>query len=177
MIPFSLLFRPPAIIRNCPVRQWREITLWLKWGLFFSVATIMAKAILVSDPARISYVFSGLEWLNEYHDTLSIPLPLQYALFFIFETLFVVLAWAIKSLWIIFMYRVKEEIYFNETPIAFSIAGASLITNIWHIIPYGTIFAGLHAFILITFISSRINRISIPTACLIGLAGLIPVIY
>jgi len=178
MIPFNLLFKPPAIIRNCPARDWRKITLWLKWGLLFSIGTIMLKVLISSDPAEISYVFVGLEWLNDYHDTVTIPLPLQFALFFIFESLAVVIAWTLKGAWIVTFYRLlNEKLYFNEAVIAFSIAGASLVTNIWHLLPYGTLLAGIHALILTTYLSSKVNRVSTGTAILIGLSGLIPVLY
>lgn len=177
MLPFNLLFRPGAVMRNHPVRDWRDITLWLKWGLFFSIGGVLLKAVLADNPASISYVFTWLEWLNEYHDTVSIPVPLQFALFFIIESLFVVLAWLIKSGMILLGYQLFDDIYFDETNIAFSLAGATMITNIWHILPYGTIFACIHSFVLIAYFTGQIHRLSPPQSLLLAVAGLVPLFY
>lgn len=177
MLPFNLLFRPPALMRDHPVRNWRDITLWLKWGLLLSIGVIMLRVGLHSDPASISYIFSALEWLNGYHDTISIPPPLQYALFFIIESLIVVLVWLIKSCMILMGYQLYEDIHFDETNIAFSLAGASLVTNLWLIIPYGTWFSSLHGLVLVTYLATQIHRLTLPKAVLLGLAGLVPVMF
>lgn len=177
MLPINLLFRPAALMRNHPVRDWRDITLWLKWGLLVSIGVIMASVGLSSDPASGSYIFSALEWLNGYHDTVSIPRPLQYALFFVIESLVVVLVWLMKSCVILIGYQLFDDIYFDETNIAFSLSGASMVTNLWLFIPFGTVLACLHAFVLITYLATRIHRLSLPKAVLFGLAGFIPVIF
>jgi hypothetical protein len=164
-------------MRNHPVRDWRDITLWLKWGLLISVLTSFLKVWISADPTTASYVISGFDWLNNYHDTINIPLPLQYALFFIIETLSAVVLWLLKSLVLLLGYQLFEEIHFDETNIAFSLAGASMVTNVWHILPYGTIIAALHAFVLIAYLGTQIHDIPLSRALVLGVAGLLPFIY
>lgn len=158
MIPFFLFFYPPRLFEMYPVRQWRSITLWLKWGILFSLGGVMVHIAMLEDPADVSWIFGFLEYLARENDAITLGFFARFSLFFILESLVIIGTWLIKGLFIYLGYQILDP-PFGEPNIAMSVAGGSMITNLWLIAPgIGPYAALLHSFILIAIVVHHINR-------------------
>lgn len=176
MIPFQLLFYPPTIFRNYPVRQWREVTLWLKWGIMIGLGSVLVKVALLSSPENSSYIFQLLNYLGEQNDAITLNFPVKFGLFFLVEVFLIVILWLLRSALIAAAYNILDA-PFTEGPFAMSIAGASLVSGIWMLLPglTGTVLTALHGIILIAYLTSQVNRLSLGQSLGVGvLPGLIP---
>ncbi|MFB6357130.1 MAG: hypothetical protein ABEJ65_11525 [bacterium] len=180
MIPFYLLFYPPGIFKTYPVRNWREVTLFLKWGLLLSLFASIIRIIVSGSRTSISWIFWGIAQIVEYNDAIQgFPFILKMALFFIITGLIVVFVWLIKSLIIMGIYQVLgDDVVFTEPKIAMSIAAASMITNIWYMVPIvGPYFACFHGAFLVGYLAVSINRLPLQIAIPVSIVGLIPITF
>lgn len=174
MLPVKLLFYPMSIVRTYPLRKWREVTLWLKWGLLFSIGAPLLRVLYSSSPESFSKIFRFLNYLAAENDSLTLNFPVKFGLFCLLLILVVVLTWLIRA-GIIFLLYQFIDVTFDEGPIALSLAGASLVNGIWLLVPFGWYLAPLHGMVLIAYLAGNVNRIDLPQAILVGiLAGWIP---
>lgn len=178
MIPFYLLFFPARVLEAYPIRYWRTITLWLKWGILFSLGGLMVHIATLDDPSSASFIFSMLEYLAEQNRAVSFPFLAQFGLFFIFEILIVLLTWVIKGSLIYLGYRMLRP-RFGDPSVAMSVAGASMVTNIWLMIPFiGFYAAMIHGTVLIAYLVDRVNRTDDWDALKVAIIpGFIPLLY
>lgn len=179
MIPFQLLFYPPTIFRRYPVRQWREVTLWLKWGILIALSSILVSVAMLESPEDSSYIFQLLNYLGEQNDAITLSFPVKFGLFFLVEVFLIMLVWLVRSTFIFVAYQIIDTATFTEGYFALSIAGASLVNGIWVLVPglAGTVLGTLHGIVLITYLVSQINRVSPATALAIAiLPGVFPFI-
>lgn len=174
MLPLQLLFFPAAIFRSHPVRKWREVTLWLKWGLLFSIVPPLLRVSLMDSPETFSGTFSLLNYLAEENDALTLDFPVKFGLFFLALIFLVLMVWLIRSGLIYLCYRMMN-VNFNEGRVAMSVAGASMVNGVWLILPLGWYLAFLHGILLIAYLTVRVNRIGAGRGLIIGfLAGIVP---
>lgn len=176
MIPFQLLFYPPTLFRRYPVRQWREVTLWLKWGILIALSSILVKIAMLESPADSSYIFQFLNYLGNQNDAITLSFPLKFGLFFLVEIFLVVINWLVRAgiLTLAFNY---VEVPFSEGNFALSIAGASLVSGVWMLLPgfVGVLFTAIHGVGLITYLNSQVNRLEITTGLAVSfLPGVVP---
>jgi hypothetical protein len=68
MLPVKLLFYPMSIVRTYPLRKWREVTLWLKWGFLFSIGAPLLRVLYSSSPESFSQIFRFLNYLAAEND-------------------------------------------------------------------------------------------------------------
>jgi hypothetical protein len=179
MIPFQLFFFPPVLIRRYPVRQWRDVTLWLKWGLLVALASVLLKVAMLESPAESSYIFSFLNYLSEQNDAISLTYLAKFGLFVLIEIFLVVLVWLLRAGLIVGAYQLLDVRTFNEGNFALSLAGASLITGVWMLLPglAGTILTAVHTIALLTYLVSQVHRLSIVRSIMLSLLpGLVPFI-
>lgn len=171
MIPFQLLFYPPTIFRRYPVRQWREVTLWLKWGILIALSAILLSVAMLESPGDSSYIFELLNYLGKENDAINLNFQVKFGLFFLVEVFLVVLVWLARSALIFAAYNVIEGATFTEGYFALSIAGASLVNGIWMLVPgiAGTVLGTAHGIILITYLVSQVNRVGIAKALAVAI--------
>ncbi|MFB6344518.1 MAG: hypothetical protein ABEK50_01915 [bacterium] len=178
MIPFQLLFYPPSLFKQHPVRHWRDVTLWLKWGIIVAIGSILLKVALLETPEKTSYLFNFLTYLARENDAITMGYTLKFGLFFLIEVFLTVMVWLIRSACLFISYNIIDA-SFTEGPIAMSIAGASLVNGLWILIPgiAGTIIAMLHGILLIAYLTSNINRLDLTQSLAVSiLPGIIPFI-
>ncbi len=157
MIPFRLLFQPGGIFNKYPRRDWRRISLWLKWGLLFSFFGVLFKIFIAADPASASYIISFLEYLAV-EGEFEIPRFIILSLFAITKATYLVLLWVFRGLIIFIGIKIVGK-SFVEFPVALSISGAGMVTGIWYCLPYGYLFYFVHGVFLSTFLLTKINRL------------------
>ncbi|MGM0381801.1 MAG: hypothetical protein ACQEP7_07410 [bacterium] len=176
MIPFRLMFNPASLFREYPRREWRRITLWLKWGLLFSFFGLFLKVLIVDDPAAVSSVMRFLKYLSAESET-QIPRFINFSLFAITKATYLVILWFLRGL-IIFIGMKMIARSFVELPVALSIAGASMVAGFWYWLPYGYWFYAIHSVFLISFLMVNINRTRYYKAGLIGfVSGILPLLF
>lgn len=167
MIPINLLLNPPGVVRNYPIREWRDVTLWLKWGIILSLVYVMTGVAMMKSPEDGSWIFQVIHFLEEYNDAITIPFVVKFGLFFIIESILIVIVWLIKSCMIIAGYQLIDA-EFTETNIALSIAGASMVTGIWWLIPFGYVFMSLHSLLLMSYLLGQIHRLTLIQSILLA---------
>jgi len=178
MIPFFLFFFPPRLFEMYPVREWRSITLWLKWGILFSLGGVMVHIAMLASPEESSWIFAFLEYLARENDAIQLGLFARFSLFFIIETIVIIVTWLLKGMILYLGYQILDP-PFAEPGIALSIAGGSMITNVWLIAPgIGPYAAVLHSFVLIAVVVHHIHRTGNGTSAGLALIpSLIPLLY
>ncbi len=178
MIPFFLFFFPPRLFEMYPVRQWRSITLWLKWGILFSLGGIMVHIAMLPNPSESSWLFAFLEYLARENDAITLGFLARFSLFFILESLVIIATWLVKGVIIYLGYQILDP-PFAETSVAMSVAGGSMVTNLWLIAPgIGPYAAIIHSFILTAVLLHHINRTDRWTSSGLALIpSLIPLLY
>lgn len=178
MTVFDLLTRPNSIFQRYPIRHWRQVTLWLKWGLLISLLSIIIRVLLASSPTEVSFIFKLFEYLNSLSEGIKLDIYAQMPLFFITVSISILVTWILKSFILLVGYQLMDGV-FEEGTVALSISAATLVTNIWYMFPYvGMIIGTVHGCILMAVLVLRINRFPAPGAMAMGvLGGLIPIIY
>lgn len=179
MVPFQLLFYPPILFRRYPVRQWRDVTIWLKWGILIALSSVLVSVAMLESPENSSYIFQLLNYLGEQNDAITLNFPIKFGLFFLVEVFLIVFVWLLRAAFIFGAYNFVDDATFTEGNFALSIAGASLVNGIWILVPglAGTIFGSLHGILLIAYLVSQVNRMSFGTAIAVAiLPGIIPFI-
>lgn len=176
MLPLKLLFYPASIIRSYPLRKWREVTLWLKWGLLISIGAPLLRVSYSSSPESFSWIFGFLNYLAAENDSLTLNFPIKFGLFFLLLIFLVILNWLIRAGVIFLLYQTLEGT-FQEGTIALSLAGASLVNGIWILLPLGWYLTPIHGVVLLAYLAGNVNRLDMSRATLVGLlAGGIPFI-
>lgn len=178
MTVFDLLTRPNSIFQRYPIRHWRQVTLWLKWGLLISLLSIIVRVVIADSNTRASWIFGLLEYLNSLSEGIKLDIYAQMPLFFITVSISILVTWMLKSFILLVGYQLMDGV-FLEGRVALSISAATLVTNLWYVIPYVGMIAGtVHGCILMAILVLRINRLTMPGAMAMGiLGGLIPVVY
>jgi uncharacterized membrane protein (DUF485 family) len=159
MLPLQLLFYPSALLSQNPVRKWREITLWLKWGLLITLVSTVIRVLYIQAPGEYSYVFQLLNFLAEQNDNLTLGFPIKFGLFFLLQIFLTVLVWLARAGLLFIGYQFFDG-EFQEGSIALSVAGATMVNGIWLLIPSGWYLAPIHCLLLMTYLTSRIHRLS-----------------
>ncbi len=174
MVPFRILFNPVSISRSYPVREWRRVTVWLKWGLLLPFLAIIIRIFLA--PGESSSILRLFAYFAE-ESEFAIPPIVRYGLFMIMEGIILIVVWLARG-GIIFMFYRLVSPSFSEGKIALSIAGASLITGIWYLIPYGYFPAIIHCAALTSYLLVQINRTELKFTLPVSiLAALIPLLF
>ncbi len=179
MIPIRLFFYPASLFNKYPVRVWRRVTLWLKWGLLIPYLAIILR-LVIDSPEEVSSIFSFISFAAE-ESELAIPFAVRFGLFMIIQGLIVILVWFIRGL-LIYLYYRMSRVKFSEREMAFSIAAGGLVTGIWNLIPLGFfipyVLTLLHCLFLTTYLIYRVNRTTLPQAFLGSLLpALIPLLF
>ncbi len=176
MLPLKLLFYPVSVIQTYPLRKWREVTLWLKWGLLVSIGSPLLRVSYSSSPESFSWIFGLLNYLASENDSLTLDFPVQFGLFFLLLIFLVLLNWMIRAGLIFILYQFIDG-SFHEGPIALSLSGASLVNGIWLLVPFGWYLSLIHGILLLAYLAGNVNRLDTPNAALVGvLCGGIPFI-
>lgn len=177
MIPFRLFFQPTSLFHLYPRRDWRRITLWLKWGLLFSFFGIFLKILLADDPASVSALMRFLKYLAG-ESEVAIPRFINLSLFIIIKMTYLIALWLIRGL-LIFIGMKFAANAFIEFPVALSISGASLVSGFWYWLPfpYGYLLYAAHGIFLIAILKVNINREKYLPAIITGIiAGMLPLL-
>lgn len=175
MLPFQLLFYPAAIFRNYPVRDWRRITVWLKWGLLIPFLAVILRLVFF-EPAEASSIIRLFQYFAS-ESEFAIPPAVRYGSFLIIEGVILLLAWLLRSGMIYLFYRLTSP-SFDEGEIALSVGAASMVTGIWYLVPYGYIIEFVHCLGLTSYLLVHINRINFPSAVPVAiLPALVPLLF
>ncbi|GEM_PF-4916119 len=179
MILFRLYFYPASLFNKYPVRVWRRVTLWLKWGLLIPYLAIILR-LVIDSPEEVSSIFSFISFVAE-ESELAIPFAVQFGLFMVVQGAVLIFVWLLRGLLIYLYYRVSR-VKFDEREMALSIAAAGLLTGIWNLLPFGFlipyVLTLLHSLFLTTYLIFRVNRTTLPQAFLGSLLpALIPLLF
>ena len=176
MIPFRLFLKPGTIFDKYPRRDWRRVSLWLKWGLLFSLLGVFTRILLATDPVELSSIMAFLEFIAEEGEA-DIPRLVNFSLFAIVQTTYLVLLWIFRGLILYAGIKVAGE-SFVEFSVALSISAAGMVTGLWYLLPYGYLLYFAHGVFLISFLLMRINRLESYTAIITAvIAVMLPLIF
>ncbi len=175
MLAFKILFEPGSIFRSYPVREWRRITLWLKWGLIIPYFAIIIRIMISPENSLL------LGYLFELAEDAAFPVFVYYILYLIIQGFLLTLVWLVRALFILFFYRLKQP-SFGETGIACSLSAASLTTGIWYILPLSFFWvylpATVHSIILTSYLIRQVNRVEKKSSIYaVILPSMVPIIF
>jgi hypothetical protein len=152
------------------------VTIWLKWGLLISFGAIFFRVFQSSAPAETSSIIRVLEYLAVEAE-MELPPFVKFSLFFILQSLYLILIWLLRGLLIFVSYNLAESA-FAEFNVALSVSAVSLIPAFWYVLPYGYFFAAIHSLLLTAYLLININRTPTPLAFLFGiLVSILPLLF